>query len=822
MALSAVRGRATARWAGVSALILGLAVAAAPAAAAGRPGPATPAGLPHALGLAQPAFPAALWRPADGSGTWGPLKAARPRTGLPAPVAGPAAPGSPWQLQRSPNPVIHNGMLVADSCTGPGACIAVGGYENRSGTQVALAEARTGTGWRIKATPAPAGAIFSNLFGVSCTAAGACTAAGYYTDAARQIHPLAERWNGTSWSIQAVPSPAGHPESGFFAVSCTAANACTAVGAQTGSTGVTTSLAERWNGTSWSIQGVPAPSGSLASELLAVSCSAAAACTAAGSEIDSSQASVPLAAGWNGTSWSIQSVPGPAGSPGSGLSGLSCSSPAACTAAGSYDMPGGSTALLAEAWNGTSWHIQATPSPAGSTGSEFLAVSCSAAAACTAVGATTISAPGGRGASGGTSMTVSLAERWNGASWRIQATPNPGRSVGTGLAAVSCSAATACTAAGSYDTTSHLARATAAAWGGRSWQRQATPSPAGASVSSGLVGLSCASARACTAAGFGTDTAGDSTTLTERWDGTRWRIQPSPVPAGAVSASLTGVSCSAPRTCTAVGEYFSAGQRDLALAKRWSGGQWRLQPFPRPPATAHGSQLSGVSCPAADSCFATGWYFTKAGSASFTAAWDGTRWRARLVPGPARAGHLMGVSCSSRRACVAVGDHGTEVWNGTIWRYVPVAAPAGAQAPALNGVSCTSAGACAAVGSYFSMAGGPLTLAETWNGTAWRVQASPNPVAQGRNQLNTVSCTTPSACTAVGVDAASDFAPPGAFAETWDGTRWRLQPVPAPAGAVLAELFGVSCPVPGSCTAVGDTAGQSNIGVTLAMTTGRR
>ena len=609
MALSAVRGRATARWAGVSALILGLAVAAAPAAAAGRPGPATPAGLPHAPGLAQPAFPAGLWRPADGSGTWGPLKAARPRTGLPAPVAGPAAAGSPWQLQRSPNPVIHNGMLVADSCTGPGACIAVGGYENRSGTQVALAEARTGTGWRIKATPAPAGAIFSNLFGVSCTAADACTAAGYYTDAARQIHPLAERWNGTNWSIQAVPSPAGHPESGFFAVSCTAANACTAVGAQTGSTGVTTSLAERWNGTSWSIQGVPAPSGSLASELLAVSCSAATACTAAGSEIDSSQASVPLAAGWNGTKWSIQSVPSPAGSPGSGLSGVSCSSPGACTAAGSYDTSGGSTALLAEAWNGTSWHIQATPSPAGSTGSEFLAVSCSAAAACTAVGATTISTPGGRGASGGSSMTVSLAERWNGTSWRYPGHPQPGP-VGRHRArggVLQCRDGLHGRRKLRHDQPPHPDDGRGL--GGRNWHRQATPSPAGASVSSGLVGASCASARACTAAGFGTNNAGEGTTLTERWDGTRWRIQRSAVPAAAVSSSLNGVSCSAPGTCTAVGEYFS--QRELALAERWSGGQWRLQQFPRPPATAHGSELSGVSCPAAGSCFATGEYFTK-------------------------------------------------------------------------------------------------------------------------------------------------------------------------------------------------------------------
>ncbi|HET7244427.1 MAG TPA: hypothetical protein VFJ07_06275 [Streptosporangiaceae bacterium] len=810
-----VTRRIAARWAGVAALIVGVAaVAAAPAgAAAGQgPAPARPA---------LPAFPAGVWRPADSSGVWGPLKAAAagPARGLPAPPAGQPSSGGPWRLQRSPNPVIHNGMLVADSCTGRGICTAVGGYENRSGTQVPLAEARAGTGWRMRRAPVPAGAVLSNLFGVSCTAADACTAVGYYTDAALHIRPLAERWNGTSWAIQPVPGPAGFPEAGFFAVSCASARACTAVGARSSSTGATTPLAGRWNGTSWAIQPVPGPAGSLASELLAVSCPTATACTAGGSEINAAQKPVPLAEGWNGTRWSVQPVPSPAGAIGAGFSGLSCSTPATCTAAGSYGDSSGASVLLAEAWNGTRWRIQATPSPAGSTGSEFLAVSCSAAAACTAVGATTISTQGGRIASGGTSTTVSLAERWNGTNWRIQATPGPGRSVGAGLAAVSCSAATACTAAGSYDTTSHLARATAAAWGGGTWHRQATPSPAGASVSSGLIGVSCASARACTAAGFGTGTTGDSAALTERWDGTRWLIQPSPVPPGTVSATLNGVSCSAPRTCTAVGEYFSAGQRELALAERWSGGQSRLQQFPRPPATAQGGELSGVSCPAAASCFAAGWYFTKSGSAAFTATWNGARWRVQPAPGPAHAGHLLGVSCGSPRACVAVGDHGTAVWNGTGWRYAAVAAPAGAQALTLNGVSCTSASACAAVGSYFSPAGGPLTLAETWNGSAWLFQPSPSPAAQGRNQLNTVSCTAPSACTAVGVEAASDFAPPGAFAETWDGTKWRLQPVPAPAGTVLSELFGVSCPAPGSCTAVGDTAGQSMIGVTLAMTT---
>jgi len=57
------------------------------------------------------------------------------------------------------------------------------------------------------------------------------------------------------------------------------------------------------------------------------------------------------------------------------------------------------------------------------------------------------------------------------------------------------------------------------------------------------------------------------------------------------------------------------------------------------------------------------------------------------------------------------------------------------------------------------------------------------------------------------------------FAESWDGTRWRLQPVPARPGAVVTELFGVSCLVSAACTAAGPAAGQSNVGVTLAMTT---
>src|SRR5215472_9926757 len=568
-----------ARFAGVSGLVLGLAGAlATPAAAAGPPGPGGPVphqpglvshqpglvprqpGLVLPRGLAQPGFPGGLWRPgATGSGTWRPAltpaastvapadgpTAAPPGGPTAAPAGGPAAASSSWRAQQTPNPVIRNGVLDAISCASPGTCLAAGGYENRAGTGLPLAEARTSTGWRVQPAPAPPGAVFSNLFGVSCTAADACTAAGYSTDGLRHIHPLAERWDGRSWRIQAAPSPLGRPLSGFFAVSCTSATACTAVGAQTDATG-TTALAERWDG--------------------------------------------------------------------------------------------------------RSWRVQVTPSPAGATGSELLAVSCAATGVCTAVGSVTIGSAGGRAAtaasrnSGGSTTTVGLAERWNGTTWRVQAIPNPGRSTGTGFAAVSCSTPTACTAGGSYDTASHLGRPVAAGWGGRSWHRQAVPARVGASVASGLVGVSCASARTCIAVGYGTATTGESTTLAERWDGSRWRIQRSPVPAGTVSAGLSGVSCPSPRTCTAVGQFFNSGQRELPLAERWDGTRWRIQPVPSPAGARRGAELSAVSCPSADRCFAVGQYFTKSGSVALGETWKGGRWTVQPLPGAVTNTYLLGVT----------------------------------------------------------------------------------------------------------------------------------------------------------------------------------
>jgi hypothetical protein len=148
-----------------------------------------------------------------------------------------------------------------------------------------------------------------------------------------------------------------------------------------------------------------------------------------------------------------------------------------------------------------------------------------------------------------------------------------------------------------------------------------------------------------------------------------------------------------------------------------------------------------------------------------------------------------------------------EAWNGKAWRIVPTLNRTG-QGTALSGVSCTSASACTAVGS----AGPVTTLAERWNGTRWRVQPTPNPQGGQNIFLTSVACPTSSACTALGLNLTGSG--PFTLAERWNGRTWHIQPTP---GLVSGDISfpGVACPTSAACLAV---AGYANNGphVTLA------
>jgi hypothetical protein len=71
---------------------------------------------------------------------------------------------------------------------------------------------------------------YDQLLAVSCALARFCVAVGSEAGAAKGSvsHPLIETWNGTSWS-QAAASTKG-AGGGLFGVSCAAAGFCTAVG----------------------------------------------------------------------------------------------------------------------------------------------------------------------------------------------------------------------------------------------------------------------------------------------------------------------------------------------------------------------------------------------------------------------------------------------------------------------------------------------------------------------------------------------------------------------------------------------------------------
>jgi hypothetical protein len=312
---------------------------------------------------------------------------------------------------------------------------------------------------------------------------------------------------------------------------------------------------------------------------------------------------------FNGSSWSLQSLPNPRGHNSDALEAVSCPSATDCIAVGysfsSVGPGGGSPQTLAEHWNGSGWNVMRTVNPAGREKENYLyGVSCTSSRACTAVG----SYVDKRG------PDAPLAERWNGHSWKVQFVPDPEKKFGTGLDGVSCSGRTSCTAVGTYYVNNNGGNRTLAEhWGGHHWRVQSTPRVHGA-ASVYLNGVSCTSASACTAVGDSYAPSLIDSTLAERWNGHHWTIQSTPTPPVVNDTYLQSVSCTTADSCTAVGSYFSAGGPQVPLAEAWThSGGWTLQtatdPGGPPTAGEEDAWLYGVSCTDANNlCTAVGFY----------------------------------------------------------------------------------------------------------------------------------------------------------------------------------------------------------------------
>jgi hypothetical protein len=223
--------------------------------------------------------------------------------------------------------------------------------------------------------------------------------------------------------------------------------------------------------------------------------------------------------------------------------------------------------------------------------------------------------------------------------------------------------------------------------------------------------------------------------------------------------------------------------------------------------------LSSVSCVASGVCEAVG--PPPYGRRPVGARWDGGTWHAEPIPEPTPSPQeltLAAVSCTSARFCMAVGDYTrgagarpspafhdrtlAETWNGSRWRIVRTPTPS--RTSEFRGVSCSSSTACTAVGSS---AAGKWTLAERWNGHRWAIERTPNVNRIGYTALTAVSCASSTACTAVGTYNLGAQA----IAEHWNGTRWaiqRLRPRRAPAEFSRVPAS-VSCASATDCMTVG-------------------
>jgi hypothetical protein len=147
--------------------------------------------------------------------------------------------------------------------------------------QIVLASSSPATGsgrvsspWVIVSSPNPSGAITSTLAAVSCSKAATCTAVGYYFTQPGSPVAFAEHFNGTAWSTQSAAPIAG-ASSELTALSCPDPKLCVAVGYTVGNEAHgehVHALAESWNGSSWTLDAVPRPYQASWFELNAVSC----------------------------------------------------------------------------------------------------------------------------------------------------------------------------------------------------------------------------------------------------------------------------------------------------------------------------------------------------------------------------------------------------------------------------------------------------------------------------------------------------------------------------------------------------------------------
>lgn len=233
------------------------------------------------------------------------------------------------------------------------------------------------------------------------------------------------------------------------------------------------------------------------------------------------------------------------------------------------------------------------------------------------------------------SQSQTLIEHWDGAHWRVVPSPNSPMAINI-LNNVVALAPNDVWAVGGTSSASHSDQILIEHWNGVQWSivntLDTTQQLKGQSQTfSRLLAIS-----ATDIWGVGTSgpPAGRSTTLIEHWNGTMWKIVPSPNP-GSISNELRAIAAVSANDIWAMG-YFSNHQgNDTAqtLIEHWDGKQWSIVSSPK--VDAPSTTLNAAAAVSANDVWAIGTSSTSNGmmDQGLIEHWDGTRWS--IVKGPA-------------------------------------------------------------------------------------------------------------------------------------------------------------------------------------------
>ena len=335
----------------------------------------------------------------------------------------------------------------------------------------------------------------------------------------------------------------------------------------------------------------------------------------------------------------------------------------------------------------SAWVVVTSPNPSTTS------VSNNVLSGVAAITDSNVWAVGSYSSTSGNDLDHTLAEHWNGATWSIVSTPNPGTN-GSSLEAVSADSSTDVWAVGETNTnpfgTASQDQTLIEHYNGSAWS--VVPSPNPSNQGDVLTGVKAFASNNVWAVGYYLDTLYDSLDpLVLHWDGTSFTMFTSGVPVGSgfLLEAINGLS---PTDIWAVGE---DGFGDTNFEMHFNGVQWSVAPSASFP---NGGQqfIAGVAEVSTDDVWAVGSYVPTVFAEQQTLAlnWNGNTWSQVKTPN---------VDTYFNKFYAVAAVSASDVW---------------------------------AVGYAYTTSGLSFdTLIEHWNGVAWSIVSSPNAKGTTGNEL---------------------------------------------------------------------------------------